>query len=124
MEQEKLGHDAKKEEDEAARRLFVLQIVQPGLAAIDGRVRFKRFAPVFAAGNSPRHKSWDAFLVGLAASVGAGISMGFAEALSDDREPNWARTPLDARAGLRPDDGARRKSGTLCRFWCLSSALP
>jgi erythrin-vacuolar iron transport family protein len=82
LEKEKLGHDAKKEEDEASRRLFVLQIVQPGLAGLmDGSV--STLAPVFAAAFAT-HKSWDAFLVGLAASVGAGISMGFAEALSDD----------------------------------------
>jgi erythrin-vacuolar iron transport family protein len=82
LEKEKLGHDARKEEDEASRRLFVLQIVQPGLAGLmDGSV--STLAPVFAAAFAT-HKSWDAFLVGLAASVGAGISMGFAEALSDD----------------------------------------
>ncbi len=62
--------------------LFVLQIVQPGLAGLmDGSV--STLAPVFAAAFAT-HKSWDAFLVGLAASLGAGISMGFAEALSDD----------------------------------------
>lgn len=82
LEKEKLGHDARKEEDEASRRLFVLQIVQPGLAGLmDGSV--STLAPVFAAAFATQ-KSWDAFLVGLAASVGAGISMGFAEALSDD----------------------------------------
>ena len=82
LEKEKLGFSAKKEEDEASRRLFVLQIVQPGLAGLmDGSV--STLAPVFAAAFAT-HKSWDAFLVGLAASVGAGISMGFAEALSDD----------------------------------------
>jgi rubrerythrin len=79
---DKLQPDAKREEDEARRRLFVLQIVQPGLAGLmDGSV--STLAPVFAAALAT-HKSWDAFLVGLAASVGAGISMGFAEALSDD----------------------------------------
>jgi len=82
LEKEKLGFSAKKEEDEAGRRLFVLQIVQPGLAGLmDGSV--STLAPVFAAAFAT-HKSWDAFLVGLAASLGAGISMGFAEALSDD----------------------------------------
>lgn len=82
LEKEKLGHDVRKEEDEASRRLFVLQIVQPGLAGLmDGSV--STLAPVFAAAFATQ-KSWDAFLVGLAASVGAGISMGFAEALSDD----------------------------------------
>jgi len=82
LEKEKLGFSAKREEDEAGRRLFVLQIVQPGLAGLmDGSV--STLAPVFAAAFAT-HKSWDAFLVGLAASLGAGISMGFAEALSDD----------------------------------------
>src|SRR5512135_2269981 len=71
-------------EEESARqkRLFLLQVIQPGLAGLmDGSV--STLAPLFAAAFAT-HKSWDAFLVGLAASVGAGISMGFAEALSDD----------------------------------------
>jgi len=72
----------RREEDEAERRLFVLQVVQPGLAGLmDGSV--STLAPLFAAAFATR-VSWDAFLVGLAASIGAGISMGFAEALSDD----------------------------------------
>ena len=80
--EEKLGRTARQQEDEANRRLFVLQIVQPGLAGLmDGSV--STLAPVFAAALATQ-KPWDAFLVGLAASVGAGISMGFAEALSDD----------------------------------------
>jgi erythrin-vacuolar iron transport family protein len=79
---DKLGQEAMHEEAEASRRLFVLQIVQPGLAGLmDGSV--STLAPVFAAALATR-TSWDAFLVGLAASLGAGISMGFAEALSDD----------------------------------------
>ena len=82
LEKTKLPADVKHAEDEANRRLFVLQIVQPGLAGLmDGSV--STLAPVFAAALAT-HKPWDAFLVGLAASVGAGISMGFAEALSDD----------------------------------------
>ena len=77
-----LNPDTKRQEDQANRRLFVLQIVQPGLAGLmDGSV--STLAPVFAAALAT-HRPWDAFLVGLAASVGAGISMGFAEALSDD----------------------------------------
>ena len=73
---------AKKEEDQTSRRLFILQVVQPGLAGLmDGSV--STLAPVFAAAFATRN-SWDAFLVGMAASIGAGISMGFAEALSDD----------------------------------------
>lgn len=82
LEQEKLTPDVKREEEEASRRLFVLQVVQPGLAGLmDGSV--STLAPVFAAAVAT-HRSWDAFVVGLAASIGAGISMGFAEALSDD----------------------------------------
>jgi erythrin-vacuolar iron transport family protein len=79
-------------EDEARRRLFVLQVVQPGLAGLmDGSV--STLAPVFAAAFATRN-SWDAFLVGIAASVGAGISMGFAEALSDDGVLSGRGQPL------------------------------
>jgi erythrin-vacuolar iron transport family protein len=82
LEREKLKPDLKREEDEARRRLFVLRVVQPGLAGLmDGSV--STLAPIFAAAFAT-HKTWDAFIVGLAASLGAGISMGFAEALSDD----------------------------------------
>jgi rubrerythrin len=82
LNREVLHPDARREEDEANRRLFVLQVVQPGLAGLmDGSV--STLAPVFAAAFATRN-TWDAFLVGLAASLGAGISMGFAEALSDD----------------------------------------
>jgi rubrerythrin len=72
----------RKKEEDVRRRLFVLQIVQPGLAGLmDGSV--STLAPVFAAAFATK-SSWTAFLVGLAASVGAGISMAFAEGLSDD----------------------------------------
>ena len=82
LEKSKLRPEVKSKEDEANRRLFVLQIVQPGLAGLmDGSV--STLAPVFAAAFATKN-TWDAFAVGLAASVGAGISMGFAEALSDD----------------------------------------
>ncbi|MGA2273592.1 MAG: iron exporter MbfA [Bryobacteraceae bacterium] len=82
LTEDKLQPSAKQQEDAANRRLFVLQIVQPGLAGLmDGSV--STLAPVFAAAFAT-HRPWDAFLVGLAASIGAGISMGFAEALSDD----------------------------------------
>jgi rubrerythrin len=70
------------EESETARQLFLLQVVQPGLVGLmDGSV--STLAPLFAAAFATK-QSWPTFLVGLAASVGAGISMGFAEALSDD----------------------------------------
>jgi rubrerythrin len=83
-------------EEESARqkRLFVLQVIQPGLAGLmDGSV--STLAPLFAAAFAT-HNSFDTFRVGLAASLGAGISMGFAEALSDDgsltgRGHPWAR---------------------------------
>ncbi len=77
-----LTPDVKAEEDATKNRLFVLQIVQPGLAGlIDGSI--STLAPIFAAAFAT-HRSWDAFLVGLAASIGAGISMGLTEAMSDD----------------------------------------
>ena len=82
LTEEKLRSEVREGEDKAQQRLFVLQIVQPGLAGLmDGSV--STLAPVFAAALATKN-TWDAFLVGLAASVGAGISMGFAEALSDD----------------------------------------
>ncbi len=82
LRQEELRPEVLQDEEKASRRLFVLQIVQPGLAGLmDGSV--STLAPVFAAAFATRN-SWDAFLVGVAASLGAGISMGFAEALSDD----------------------------------------
>jgi rubrerythrin len=80
-----LDSAAREQEDDANRRLFVLQIVQPGLAGLmDGSV--STLAPVFAAAFATRASgsTHTAFAVGLAASIGAGISMGFAEALSDD----------------------------------------
>jgi rubrerythrin len=81
-------------DDEAAarHRLFVLQVVQPGLAGLmDGSV--STLAPLFAAAFAT-HSSFQTFLVGLAASLGAGISMGFAEALSDDGSLTGRGRPL------------------------------
>jgi erythrin-vacuolar iron transport family protein len=80
--EEHLTTNAVRAEEEARRRAFVLQVVQPGLAGLmDGSV--STLAPLFAAAFAT-HSTWETFLVGMAASVGAGISMGFAEALSDD----------------------------------------
>jgi rubrerythrin len=77
-----LGTDAREEEDRAARRQFVLTWVQPGLAGLmDGSV--STLAPIFATAFATRDP-WTTFLVGAAASVGAGISMGFTEAAHDD----------------------------------------
>lgn len=82
LEASHLTPEAREAEASTTRRLFVLQVVQPGLAGLmDGSV--STLAPLFAAAFATK-TSWDAFLVGLAASAGAGISMGFAEALSDD----------------------------------------
>jgi rubrerythrin len=77
-----LSPNIRAKEDKARKRVFVLQFVQPGLAGLmDGSV--STLAPLFAAAFAT-HQNWQTFLVGLAASIGAGISMGFAEALSDD----------------------------------------
>ncbi len=82
LEHQHLTPSARSEEAETRKRLFLLRIVQPGLAGlIDGSV--STIAPIFAAAFATQ-SSWNAFLVGLAASIGAGISMGLTEALSDD----------------------------------------
>jgi len=84
-------------EDATSKRAFMLQYVQPGLAGLmDGSV--STLAPLFAAAFAT-HNTWQTFLVGIAASVGAGISMAFAEGLSDDgsltgRGSSWIRGPV------------------------------
>src|SRR5208283_4778566 len=91
MTQEKLATGELMEESNAARRLFVLRFIQPGLAGLmDGSVSTLAplFAAAFATGNTLA-----TFKVGLAASVGAGISMGFAEAMSDDGKLSGRGTP-------------------------------
>jgi rubrerythrin len=92
LEQKHLTEGAKAEEEEAQRRLFLLQIIQPGLVGLmDGSV--STLAPLFAAAFAT-HSTWETFLVGTAASIGAGISMGFAEALSDDGKLTGRGHPL------------------------------
>jgi len=92
LEQRYLTPDARHDEDEHARRRFILQIIQPGLVGLmDGSV--STLAPVFAAAFATRNP-WEAFLVGIAASLGAGISMGFAEALADDGKLSGRGTPV------------------------------
>jgi erythrin-vacuolar iron transport family protein len=82
LEEKQVATGERTEEDKTSRRMFMLQVVQPGLSGlIDGSI--STLAPIFAAAFAT-HKSRDAFLVGLAASLGAGISMAFTEALSDD----------------------------------------
>ena len=92
IESEHLSGEARAREDDSARRRFILQVVQPGLVGLmDGSV--STLAPVFAAAFATEN-SRDAFLVGIASSVGAGISMGFAEALADDGKLSGRGTPL------------------------------
>ncbi|RMD47840.1 MAG: rubrerythrin family protein [Alphaproteobacteria bacterium] len=92
LEAEIEGGEAGREEERAARRMFVLTWVQPGLAGLmDGSV--STLAPIFATAFAT-HDSWTTFQVGLAASVGAGISMGFTEAASDDGKLSGRGSPV------------------------------
>ena len=92
LEEEHLDGATKGGEDVERRKQFVLQYVQPGLAGLmDGSV--STLAPLFAAAFAT-HNNWQTFVVGLAASLGAGISMGFAEALSDDGLLSGRGSPL------------------------------
>ena len=87
-----LPPDTRSEEDRTSHRMFVLQYVQPSLVGLmDGSV--STLAPLFAAAFAT-HDNWQTFLVGLAASIGAGISMGFAEALSDDGALTGRGSPI------------------------------
>ena len=92
IEARHLPDAAKATEDTEASKRFVLQVIQPGLVGLmDGSV--STLAPVFAAAFAT-HNSWNAFQVGMAASLGAGISMGFAEALADDGKISGRGTPI------------------------------
>ncbi len=92
IEAERLPAKKRDSEDESASRNFILQVIQPGLVGLmDGSV--STLAPVFAAAFAT-HDSENALKVGFAASLGAGISMGFAEALADDGKLSGRGTPL------------------------------
>jgi len=92
LEREHLPDDVREDEDRAAHRQFVLTWVQPGLAGLmDGSV--STLAPIFATAFAT-HDTWTTFLVGLAASIGAGISMGFTEAASDDGALSGRGSPV------------------------------
>jgi len=107
-----LGSDARESEDDRAHRQFVLTWVQPGLAGLmDGSV--STLAPIFATAFATQD-TWTTFLVGLAASVGAGISMGFTEAASDDGELSGRGSPV--KRGFA--------SGILTTLGGLGHALP
>jgi len=112
LEKEYLGADARDAEDRTAKRQFVLTWVQPGLAGLmDGSV--STLAPIFATAFATQD-TWTTFLVGLAASVGAGISMGFTEAASDDGELSGRGSPV--KRGLA--------SGVMTTVGGLGHALP
>lgn len=104
--------DSRSDEDSRAHRQFLLTWVQPGLAGLmDGSV--STLAPIFATAFAT-HNTWTTFLVGLAASVGAGISMGFTEAASDDGELSGRGSPI--KRGLA--------SGVMTTVGGLGHALP
>ncbi|MDM8166154.1 iron exporter MbfA [Roseovarius sp.] len=112
LEQEHLDEDARATESRTARRQFVLTWVQPGLAGLmDGSV--STLAPIFATAFATQD-TWTTFLVGLAASVGAGISMGFTEAASDDGELSGRGSPV--KRGIA--------SGVMTTVGGLGHALP
>ena len=107
-----LDEDARDAEDKTKRRQFILTWVQPGLAGLmDGSV--STLAPIFAVAFATQN-TWTTFLVGLAASVGAGISMGFTEAASDDGELSGRGSPL--KRGLA--------AGVMTTVGGLGHALP
>jgi rubrerythrin len=110
--QEHLSSDARDKEDETARRQFLLTYVQPGLAGLmDGSV--STLAPIFATAFATQD-TWTTFLVGVAASVGAGISMGFTEAASDDGQLSGRGSPV--KRGIA--------SGVMTTVGGLGHALP
>lgn len=87
-----IDNDARKSEAETERRQFILTYVQPGLAGLmDGSV--STLAPIFATAFATQN-TWTTFLVGLSASIGAGISMGFTEAAHDDGKLSGRGSPL------------------------------
>ncbi len=92
LEAQHLTGDARSDEETEAHRQFILTWVQPGLAGLmDGSV--STLAPIFAVAFATQD-TWTTFLVGLAASVGAGISMGFTEAASDDGQISGRGSPV------------------------------
>ncbi|MGP6087805.1 iron exporter MbfA [Antarctobacter jejuensis] len=112
LEEKHLGEEARDNEDDRAKRQFLLTWVQPGLAGLmDGSV--STLAPIFATAFAT-HDPWTTFLVGLAASVGAGISMGFTEAASDDGALSGRGSPF--KRGIA--------SGVMTTLGGLGHALP
>jgi len=92
LTEDNLDGAAKSAEDSAAHRQFLLTWVQPGLAGLmDGSV--STLAPIFATAFATQN-TWTTFLVGLSASIGAGISMGFTEAAHDDGKISGRGSPI------------------------------
>lgn len=112
LEAKHLDDDSRNSEDETAKRKFLLTWIQPGLAGLmDGSV--STLAPIFATAFATQD-TWTTFLVGVAASVGAGISMGFTEAASDDGELSGRGSPIKRRIA----------SGVMTTLGGLGHALP
>ncbi|MFC6490613.1 iron exporter MbfA [Nitratireductor sp. GCM10026969] len=112
LSEKHLGEDARQEEEHTERRQFILTYVQPGLAGLmDGSV--STLAPIFAAAFATGN-TWQTFLVGLAASIGAGISMGFTEVASDDGVISGRGSPV--KRGLT--------TGIMTTLGGLGHALP
>ncbi|MBL9049212.1 MAG: rubrerythrin family protein [Tabrizicola sp.] len=112
LEEKHLSPDARADEDQTAKRQFILTWVQPGLAGLmDGSV--STLAPIFATAFATQD-TWTTFLVGTAASVGAGISMGFTEAAHDDGVLSGRGSPL--KRGLA--------SGVMTTLGGMGHALP
>ncbi len=92
LAEEHLTPEVKSEEDDKAHKQFLLTYVQPGLAGLmDGSI--STLAPIFAAAFATGN-TWSTFLIGLSASVGAGISMGFTEAAHDDGVMTGRGSPI------------------------------
>ncbi len=112
LEARHLPEDARAAEDQTAKRQFILTWVQPGLAGLmDGSV--STLAPIFATAFATQD-TWTTFLVGTAASVGAGISMGFTEAAHDDGVLSGRGSPV--KRGLA--------SGVMTTVGGMGHALP
>lgn len=112
LSEKHVPEDVKSEEEQTARRQFILTYVQPGLAGLmDGSV--STLAPIFAAAFATGD-TWSTFLIGLSASVGAGISMGFTEAAHDDGKISGRGSPV--KRGLA--------SGIMTAIGGLGHALP
>lgn len=112
LSEQHLGGEERQTEDMASRRQFILTWVQPGLAGLmDGSV--STLAPIFATAFATQN-TWTTFLIGLSASVGAGISMGFTEAAHDDGKLSGRGAPW--KRGLA--------SGVMTTLGGLGHALP